>query len=141
VIGGNTIIGGTTECRGPLQLFNTVNASDGKVLIDPGNLTCAFSTVQSTAGQPGLGQSATTNFILNADNVTEDVFALNYEYSLITKNYYSHRFATGHNFNDTFYIGADPSGNPTTTYSLQPITILDISGDEKTILTYVLISN
>lgn len=131
LVGGNTTINGTTQCKGQLQLFNTVNASDGQVLINPRDLTCAFTTVQTQTQSGGPGTIGISEVSIEADEIDITYTANNqYNFTLDTSGFYSTINVTDTtNWNDIYIVG-------TSEYKLTEVSILDSSSNPIDVLLY-----
>ena len=108
---GDLTVYGTTSTVGNLVLKKQVLAADNKnVLIDPKNLTCAFSTVNATTfSNPTTNpQYPICNFNMTGHIVTDTVTAENFSQNHFADNYTRVRTITNSGgFNDILNVGGN----------------------------------
>jgi hypothetical protein len=105
---GNLTVYGTTSTVGNLVLKKQVLAADEKnVLIDPKNLTCAFSTLNATTfTSPTEEQYPTCNMNMTGHIVTDTVAADNFSKNHVADIYTRVRTITNSGgFNDILNVG------------------------------------
>ena len=120
---GNLIVHGKTTCAGDLQLNGVVLANDGKnILINPGNLSCAFNTIQATQNSENVDSLINTNANKSINNINSNIYVND-----INTIDYTSIIKSSSNFHSIIQID-------NLTYKLQPI---ELGG--KTFLGYVLI--
>ena len=105
---GDLTVYGTTSTVGNLVLKKQVLAADEKnVLIDPKNLTCAFSTINATTfSNPSEQQIPICNMNMTGHIVTDTVEADNFSKNHVMENYTRVRTITNSGgFNDILNVG------------------------------------